>query len=366
MRVVLLGLGAVTDKILIPAIHATHGLEIVGACDTSAAVRERAARAGAIAASTIFETPREAIEATRPALVVVATPPDSHRELSILALQAGAHVFCEKPFAPSVADADAILAAAKRAQCQVAINNQYYKMPIFAALRDEVASGRRGDLLFLSAWQTTLEPPSRDMGWRGALRKRTLYEFGTHAVDLIMHTFGERPSAVTCAIASDGGEREWDAVAAVTLHFSRGRIATLTTNRVSRGRWRYLDFRADCRDATLRASLGGEARIAFGVDGLARVPFVSPQITKGGFAWIEKGERRRVIARNPANPYAAASALHLGEFVRAIADGQPFDRGAAVNRAAIETVAAAYLSAELGRRVDLTADAPAIAAVTLG
>jgi predicted dehydrogenase len=171
---------------------------------------------------------------------------------------------------------------------------------------------------------------------------------------------------VTCAIASDGGEREWDAVAAVTLHFSRGRIATLTTNRVSRGRWRYLDFRADCRDATLRASLGGEARIAFGVDGLARVPFVSPQITKGGFAWIEKGERRRVIARNPANPYAAASALHLGEFVRAIADGRPFDRGAAANRAAIETVAAAYLSAELGRRVDLADDAPAIAAVTLG
>jgi predicted dehydrogenase len=171
---------------------------------------------------------------------------------------------------------------------------------------------------------------------------------------------------VTCSVASDGGEREWDAIAATTLHFSRGRIATLLTDRVSRGRWRYLDFRADCREATIRASLGGEARIAFGMDGLARVPFFSAQVTKGGFAWVETGERRRVLARNPANPYAVASGAHLADFVRAIADGRPFARDGAANRAAIEAVAAAYLSAELGRRVDLAADAGAIARLTLG
>lgn len=343
------------------------GLEIAAACDTNAEARERAARAGiAGGASGIHATPRAAIDAARPDLVVVATPPDSHRELSILALEAGAHVFCEKPFAPSVADADVILAASARAGRQVAINNQYYKMPVFAAFHDAIAGGAHGDLLFLSAWQTTLEPPGRDMGWRGALRKRTLYEFGTHAIDLIAQSFGERPARVACALASDGGEREWDAFTATTLHFSRGRIATLSTNRVSRGRWRYLDFRADCRGATVRASLGGEARVAFGVDGIARVPFVSPQITKGGFAWIETGERRRILASNPANPYAVASGLHLGAFVRALSDGRPFERGAAANRAAIETVAAAYLSAELGRTIDLDSDASAIANVVLG
>ncbi len=344
------------------------GLEIVAACDTNAVARERAARAGIAsgAGGGIHATPREAIDSGRPDLVVVATPPDSHRELSILALDAGAHVFCEKPFAPSVADADAILAASARTGRQVAINNQYYKMPVFAAFHDAIASGAHGELLFLSAWQTTLEPPRSDMGWRGALRKRTLYEFGTHAIDLITRSFGERPAGVTCSLASDGGDREWDAFTATTLHFSRGRIATFSTNRVSRGRWRYLDLRADCRGATIRASLGGEARVAFGVDGLARVPFVSPQITKGGFAWIETGERRRVLASNTANPQAPATGLHLGDFVRAIAEGRAFEGGAAANRAAIETVAAAYLSAELGRKIDLAADASAIASLALG
>ena len=49
------------------------------------------------------------IAGCRPEVVVVASPPDSHAELCIEALEAGAHVLCEKPLATSVADADRIL-----------------------------------------------------------------------------------------------------------------------------------------------------------------------------------------------------------------------------------------------------------------
>jgi predicted dehydrogenase len=361
MRVVILGLGVASHKILIPAVREKAGLSIEATCDPDERARARAASAGLRA----FATAREAIDAGRPDLVLVATPPDTHRELCVMALEAGAHVLCEKPFVPSLADADAVLDAARRAGRQVAVNNQYYLMPVFVAMRRALGDGSLGDLLFLSCWQTTLEPPARATGWRGALRRRTLFEFGTHAVDLIIHFFGERPHAVTAATSSDGGDREWDAFASATLHFSRGRIASLVTDRVSRGRWRYLDFRAETSKATLRASLGGEARVTGGIDGLARVPFLSMQLTQGGLAWIETGERRKVIAKNPPQPYTRAACGHLSAFVDAVREGRPFARNAAENRAAIETVIAAYLSADLGRRIDLDADAALIARETL-
>jgi predicted dehydrogenase len=361
MRVVVVGLGAAAERILLPAIRAIPDLQLAAACDTDAAARARAARA---LRCPVHAAARDAIDEGRPDLVVVAAPPASHREIAIAALDAGAHVFCEKPFVPSVPDADAILAAAARAGRQVAVDNQYLAIPAFAAIRDAVRGGAFGDLLFLSAWQTMLEPPARESGWRGTMRRRTLFEFGNHAVDLLIELAGGPPRAVTCATSSDGS-RAWDAFVALTLHFAGGRMASLVIDRASRGRWRYLDMRVECARATLRASLGGEARVALGVDGLARVPFANVQVTRGGFAWVETGERRRVLARNPAGATRRAARDHLAAFVGAIAAGRPFARGAAENRAVIETIAAAYLAADRGRRVDLEADRDAIAAEVL-
>lgn len=363
LRVVLIGLGAASQRILLPAIRRLPDLSLTAACDTDPAARDRAARDGI---APIFPSAREAIEAGRPDLAIVATPPATHREYALLAIESGAHVLCEKPFAPSVPDCDAILAAAARAGRQVAINNQYYAMPVFAAARDALRSEAIGDLLFVSAWQTMLEPPVRRAGWRGAMRRRTLFEFGNHAVDLVIDLVGECPGAAMCALSADGSERDWDAFVSATLHFPSRRMATIVLDRVSRGRWRYLDLRAEGTKGTLRVSLGGEARVALGVDGLARVPFLNVQVTRGGFAWIETGERRRVLARNPADPYREAGRAHLAAFARAIAEGRRFERDASENRAVIETIAACYLSADAGRRVEIAAERDAIAREVLG
>ncbi len=56
----------------------------------------------------------EALETTRPDLVVIASYTDTHKSYAIRAMEAGAHVFCEKPLAPTVADAEEIVAVAER------------------------------------------------------------------------------------------------------------------------------------------------------------------------------------------------------------------------------------------------------------
>lgn len=55
-----------------------------------------------------------ALAETRPGLVVIATHPDSHKHYALKAMEAGAHVFCEKPLAPKVADARAMVDVARR------------------------------------------------------------------------------------------------------------------------------------------------------------------------------------------------------------------------------------------------------------
>jgi predicted dehydrogenase len=85
----------------------------------------------------------------RPAVVVVGTPPDSHLEYCLRALRAGADVICEKPLASSLAEADAILAAAAAAGRLVAVNHEFREMPIFRAVRDELRRGESGSLVFL-------------------------------------------------------------------------------------------------------------------------------------------------------------------------------------------------------------------------
>ena len=67
----------------------------------------------------IFESFSTALLATRPDLVCIATYSDSHARLAIAALEAGAHVFVEKPLATSLAEAQACRCQSPRHRTQV-------------------------------------------------------------------------------------------------------------------------------------------------------------------------------------------------------------------------------------------------------
>ncbi len=89
------------------------GFEVVGLADPDAAKRgELAAELGGLAE---FDTAEEALAAIRPDAVAVCTYPDTHARLAQLALEAGAHVFVEKPLAVTVEEARKVAEAAAKA-----------------------------------------------------------------------------------------------------------------------------------------------------------------------------------------------------------------------------------------------------------
>jgi predicted dehydrogenase len=119
--------------------------------------------------------------------VVLATPHSQHTEQVIAAAQAGKHVFCEKPFALTKADAEAAVAATKTAGVTLGLGYNRRFHPEMTALREKIRSGELGTVLHFEATMTFpnalfLKPDA----WRAA-REETpcggLTPMGVHAID---------------------------------------------------------------------------------------------------------------------------------------------------------------------------------------
>ncbi len=362
VTVAVVGLGEAGADLHLPALEGLAETRVVALCDPSA---ERQKWAELRGGAPCFSTLSEALEETAPELVIVATPPDSHHSLCLTAIESGAHLLVEKPFAPSVSEAEEVLAAADRADLVVGLNHEFKEMPILRSVLDHALSGADGVPRFAQLWQLVNRPPGTEAGWRAALTERTLYEAGAHLVDYAMAVFGEQPRAVSASQSAMGTEST-DAVMLATLEFSGGRLAQITQSRVSPGDRQYFEARVDLEESSLRASFGGRARVSVGMV-RAPKPHMRVELGKSGVAWKEVGSRREYLARNPANPNVEATRTVIAGTVRALRsrEVEPPTSGA-WGRDVLETITACYRSAETGNRVHLPAASTDLRSVRLG
>jgi predicted dehydrogenase len=80
-------------------------------------------------------------------VVDICLPPYLHAEVATAALQAGKHVFCEKPLGLTAAECDAMVAAAKSAGRQLCAGHVLPFLPEYAKARELIGSGQYGKLL---------------------------------------------------------------------------------------------------------------------------------------------------------------------------------------------------------------------------
>lgn len=356
MRAALIGLGGVADRIHLPAIRRLRDIELAGACEPDAARRDLMAKRFAIA--RVFPDADTLLRETRPDFAIVGTPPDSHRAIALLAMAHGAHVLCEKPFVTTSAEADEIVAAAGRARRLVAVNNQYRYMAFYRETGERLARGEFGAPFLISCWEQMFHPPSFEKNWRADLVRSTLFEFGTHALDLICYFFQSLPTSITAHMPRPRSDIAADVVVVATLTFPDERVASLVFNRISHAPERYFEMRVDCRDASIRLSLGGVARFAVTWSKQRRRPLVRYSMVRGGEAIVERGGRAEVLAREARPAFATATAAKLQDFTARIARGAVDTREAEYARALIRVVEAGYESAQTGRTVTLQSNAP--------
>ena len=132
-------------------------------------------------------------------LVDICTPGDTHAEIAIAALEAGKHVLCEKPLANTVAEAEAMTAAADKAAAhgvRAMVGFTYRRVPAIALACRLVAEGRLGTLHHVRAQylQDWIVDPQAPMSWRLDKTKAgsgALGDIGAHIIDLAQFITGD-------------------------------------------------------------------------------------------------------------------------------------------------------------------------------
>jgi predicted dehydrogenase len=117
--------------------------------------------------------------------VLVATPPSSHLDLTLRALQAGKHVIVEKPPFLSVTDLDTVRDLARETDRRVMVAENYFYKPLTATLRRALAEGVIGDALFVHL--NALKEQHVD-DWRGDAETSgggALFEGGIHWISFL-------------------------------------------------------------------------------------------------------------------------------------------------------------------------------------
>ncbi|WP_428670435.1 Gfo/Idh/MocA family protein, partial [Roseibium sp.] len=107
IRVLIVGLGNMGLSHAL-AHHKLPASEIVGLVNRSGRVSHPE-----LASYPVFTDYALALETARPDLVVISTYSDTHADYAVTAMEAGAHVFVEKPLATTVADAERVVACAR-------------------------------------------------------------------------------------------------------------------------------------------------------------------------------------------------------------------------------------------------------------
>jgi predicted dehydrogenase len=199
VRVAIFGNGF-ARKVILPCLRQVDGVRVVGIASPSIErLRETAAEFGITRAAAEH---REILDACRPDLVFVTSPPHRHMEMAIDALRAGCHVVCEKPMAMDAAETRAMCDAARDARSTrdagaplALIDHELRFLPTRARLRDLVAEGRLGKILKV---EYLLRSPSRrdpDLPWTWwsdrAQGGGALGAIGSHAVDAMRVLAGE-------------------------------------------------------------------------------------------------------------------------------------------------------------------------------
>lgn len=153
MRIGIIGAGG-QARVHAAAIQATAGVELAamagrGRKALKRAAREFGARPAASPAALIGD---ETIDG-----VVLACPTALHRDFAVAALEAGKHVLCEAPLAVSLDDADAMIAAARKARRVLMGCQALRHVAAYRRLREIVAGGALGNPVAVST--TRLGPP---------------------------------------------------------------------------------------------------------------------------------------------------------------------------------------------------------------
>ena len=268
---------------------------------TPAGVKAAAEQLGWEEAATDW---REVVRRKDIDIVDIATPGDSHMEIAIAAANAGKAVFCEKPLANNVRDAERMLAAVEKAGVIHMICHNYRRVPAVMLAKQLIDAGQIGDIrhyrgTYLQDWITD---PNFPLVWRLDKNKAgsgALGDIAAHSIDLarflvgeITEVAGDLKTFIKTRPLPDNprikGRVTVDDASTSLVRFKNGAIGTIEATRMAAGRKNYNRFE-------INGSLGS---IVFDLERMNELEVYKEEGANSGF--------RTVLATDASHPYIGA------------------------------------------------------------
>jgi predicted dehydrogenase len=265
-------------------------------------------------------------------VVSVTTPNAFHPEMAIAALEAGKHVWCEKPMAVTFADAHKMAAAAETSGKVTALGYNYIQNPVIRHIRkllEEGAIGRVNHVRF-EMDEDFMADPEALFYWKSEASSGygALDDFGVHPLSLIQYLFG----GVTRVIARlampyadrparEGGRRAVETydIASILLELSNGASGTMALDRSAWGR----------KGRIAMQVFGSKGTIAYDQERMNEFQLFTPagKATEQGFATVLTAPmhppyERFIPAPGHGLGFNELKIIECHELLRAIA-GQP-------------------------------------------
>jgi predicted dehydrogenase len=334
-------------------VATTPGVELVAVADETDEGLAQAVARNELEAKQGFRDWRKMLAEVKPDIVAICMRHvDCHAEMAIAAVEAGAKgVFMEKPFVRSRAEAEAVIAACRKAGAKLGLAYVNHHAPSYAAVRDLIEDGRIGKVLELRA--------------RGKEDQRgggeDLVVLGCHVLD-VMVDLGGAPQWCEASVSQSG--RPITAADAVDGPEGIGRIAGDSIAAMFGLADGPIGYFASTRDA-------GQKQPNFGltIAGTKGAIHIRPDHVPQ--AWLREAPLWRTEKDYPWKPIgsqgldgplpegdvdraaerAAWGRLAVADLLDAIADDREPETGMHAGRTTVEMVAAVFASALSGRRV---------------
>ena len=353
IRVAVVGTGAIARGAHLPALKAVgKRVDVVALVDLNPELLAATADEWGIPGR--YGDVPAMLEAEKPDLVVICTPPGVHKDAAIAALDAGAWVWCEKPPTLSLAEYDDIAAHEGENGPYAAYVFQHRFGTGAERLRRHLADGTLGRLMVgvcNTLWYR--DPGYFEVPWRGRWETEgggPTMGHGIHQMDLLLSILGDW-TEVTAVMSTSGRDVETEDLSFAILRFESGAIFSIVNSLLSPRQASY--FRFDFEEATV------ELEHVYGYSNANWQWTPAPHVA----------DEALVASWEPETDVESSHLPQLASLLESIERGERPRVSGADGRRVLELIAAMYQSA-LGRRPvarnELTPENPYYAAMNGG
>jgi len=351
-RSALIGCGKVSPSHIRAFAENRDNMKLEAICDS---VIHRAEEQAGEYQKQVFESKiccyadyKKMLSETKPDIVAITTESGKHKEMAIDCLEAGAHVICEKPMALSTRDADAMIAAAKKANRKLAVCFQNrFNAPI-QRLRTAVDAERFGRLLHGMIQVRWYRSPAyyAEDPWRGTWAQDggTLMNQCIHGIDLLQWIMGEDAVRVQAITRKFIRPIEAEDFGAAIVEFGSGAVGIIEGTAC-----------VYPTDLSQTLSIFGEKGSVV-IGGLVANRLETWRLADAEAVGDTENKVLEIEAENPPNVYGSGHSDLFRDFVLSIEENREPLASDARGKKALEIVLAIYKSQKTGQAVELPCD----------